>query len=108
MKITREKLKAYVEEKRIFSGVVCKYGAAYEKTTLLLVDIKDYKSNSVCDHIWIEVTKPVNRAFLMFGDRIKFTAIVQPYEKKYGWDYGFTCVNDIRKIGKVQQLSAVA
>jgi hypothetical protein len=106
----REKLKAYIDKKRIFSGIVCKYGAIHEnnKPTLLLMDIMDYKGDSVCDHVWIKVTKPVERAFLMFGDKIKFTAVVIPYEKKHGWDYGFACVNDIRKIGKVQQLPAVA
>jgi hypothetical protein len=106
----REKLKAYIDEKRIFSGIVCKYGVIHEndKPTLLLMNIKDYKGDSVCDHVWIEVTKPVERAFLMFGDKIKFIAVVIPYEKKHGWDYGFVGVNYIRKIGKVQQIPTFA
>ncbi len=106
----REKLKAYIDEKGIFSGIVCKYGAIHEnnKPTLLLMDIMDYKGYSVFDHVWIEVTKPVERAFLMFGAKIKFIAVIIPYEKKHGWNYGFACVNNIKKIGKVQQLPAVA
>jgi hypothetical protein len=43
----REKFKAYIDEKGIFSGIVCKYGAIHEnnKPTLLLMDIMDLGSS---------------------------------------------------------------
>lgn len=106
----REKLAGREGQWGVYTGIMTQYGSMYgsEKLTVLLKNIKDSKGNFICDHVWLEATKHIRTANLMFGDKIQFTAIVRPYYTDHGYDFGFVCVSNIVKIGKVQTMPATA
>lgn len=106
----RDALKQYNGEQGIFTGIMSRYGTAYDsdKLTILLKNIKDGKGNFITDHVWMEATKQLKAAHLMFGDEIQFSCVVRPYDTKHGCDFGFVCVSNIKKIGRVQRIPSIA
>jgi hypothetical protein len=85
----RTALQKIDDERGSFTGIFAKYGLKTNfkgpsTSTILLVNIRDDKGATVCDHLWFNLTKGFeNTGALVKGDIIGFDARVKRYRKGY-------------------------
>jgi hypothetical protein len=83
----REHLEKIENVRDCFTGEFVRFGIknGYKGPlkTVLLKDIKDKEGNSVCDHLWFNLTLGFENLMLQEGDRIEFNARVKQYVKGY-------------------------
>lgn len=106
--------------RRVFTGKFQRIGKKHgtkSGATLLLTDIKDYRGNLVCDHLWVNYTKGLAKLDSFFpGDVLKFKARVNTYRhakpearnkkgalspEDYYEEYGLTHPTDYKLVTKV-------
>jgi hypothetical protein len=100
----REQLLTKIGVRKISTGIFQKYGFNKDKegtvtSTLLLVDVKS-KGNVVSDHLWVVMTKEFETVgTLSKGDKLMFTARVEPYKRKSNRqvDIGLTNLTKIKR-----------
>lgn len=105
----REKLQKYLNDRGTFSGTVKDFGMKRKtlEETILLLQIRDHKGNTVTDHTWITLTQDLKRICPCFGDRISFEALVTTYISKYGENLGFTEVKNVRVTHLCRRIAAI-
>ena len=84
----RKKLKEIGnDERHIFTGTFSRFGTknGYKgiEHTVLLLDVKTENGETVCDHLWFNLTKGFERLNLKEGQKVTFSARVSKYEKGY-------------------------
>lgn len=85
------------------------------KVTMLFVDIRDEAGTLVADHIWVKMGKQMEELHLQGGERVRFMATVDRYQKRdkdregeddgprHVTDYRLTHPSNIRRVGAVQE-----
>ena len=117
---TRINLAKNEGNRRVFTGKFERIGKKHGSksgATLLLTDIKDYRGNLVCDHLWVNYTKGIAKLDSLFpGDVLKFKARIKTYkhakpearlkkgalvEDDYYEEYGLSHPSDYKLVTKV-------
>jgi hypothetical protein len=89
----REALKDRVGRRGEFTAQFKRRGVAASgwgiKVTMLFIDVRDEAGTVVADHIWFKMGKQMDELKLEPGDRIRFMATVDTYQKRNkddAWD----------------------
>lgn len=119
-KASRTQLAKNEGNRRVFTGKFERIGKKHGSksgATILLVDIKNYRGDIVCEHLWVNYTKGIARLDSLFpGDVLKFNARIKTYkhatkearekddyltEEDYYEEYGLSHPTNFKLVTKV-------
>lgn len=98
----RKVLAKHDGERNVYRGSFERFGVAANrfgvKQTLVLRDVKTAEGETVCDHLWFNLTQAFQALDLYPGDIVQFAGRVTIYHKRGGRDYKLARPTQVVKV----------